>query len=414
MEDRRPVSGDAGPVDESGAALRRLDVGLLIVLWVGTLLGWRLLRDRMPTHFGPTGAPDRWTTHGTGGLLLWLLLPVLALLASLGLRWAGRHTVANPSVWNIPRKREFLALDPRTRSPIIARLLRFLAVVMVTTTMLLGISQLAVFLSATGRDDSAVVAVWTVFGLTALILLLALRLARKVSREIDDAARTSRGDLPVARMVALLAIPAALGLAACAGSSAPEAGEQMPVRAYPESGVAPDPAEALREELLAMGAEDQSIRQGLTPETIADTAFVGRLMRTDSALSLRFREIVAEHGWPDASRVGPEAVHAAFLIVQHTPFDAFREAMLPHVERSVRDGVLDGQDYAVMFDRIRTHRGEPQRYGTQYSMVDGALRRDPVEDPERLDDRRAGLGLMPIAEYERLLSEFYDAPIAED
>ena len=59
---------------------------------------------------------------------------------------------------------------------------------------------------------------------------------------------------------------------------------------------------------------------------------------------------------------GREAVHAAFLIVQHTPFDEFREAMLPHVERDVRRGVLDGQDYATMVDRIRARRGRPEAF----------------------------------------------------
>ena len=187
--------------------------------------------------------------------------------------------------------------------------------------------------------------------------------------------------------------------------------EPMPVRAYPESGLAQHPDSALRAELLAMGEEDQAVRQGLSPETFQDTAFMRRLMRTDSALSMRLREIIDQRGWPDAQRVGADAVDAAFLVVQHSPFPEFLIEVLPHVERDVRAGVLDAQSYAMMFDRVRVQSGRPQRYGTQYSLVDGAMVQDPVEDPANLDARRADLGLVPIAEYERLLSEHYSVEV---
>ena len=205
---------------------------------------------------------------------------------------------------------------------------------------------------------------------------------------------------------------ALLLVAACGGrTGSPEA---MPVRAYPESGVAVHPDSALRTELLAMGERDQAVREGLTPETFQDTAFVFRMIRADSALSLRLREIIDAHGWPDADRLGADAVHAAFLIVQHSPFPDFLVQVLPYVEADVRAGRLDGQDYAAMVDRVRDQRGEPQLYGTQYDLVDGVLVRSPVEDPANLDARRAELGLMPIAEYERILGELYQAEVRSE
>lgn len=145
-----------------------------------------------------------------------------------------------------------------------------------------------------------------------------------------------------------------------------------------------------------------------------DTALLARMERGDSARSIRLREIIAAHGWPDARRVGRDAVEAAFLVVQHTPFDDFREAMLPDVEASVRAGVLEAQSYANMVDRVRLHRGQRQLYGQQYSLVDGVLVRDPVEDPANLDARRAELGLIPIEEYERILGEFYGAEVRSE
>lgn len=167
-------------------------------------------------------------------------------------------------------------------------------------------------------------------------------------------AGTGRGASSAILVWALLIV---FGACTPTATSAPGTPEPVPARAYPESAAAADPDSALRAELIALGREDQAVRTGLSPEMIQDPAFVRRLVRTDSALSIRLREIVATSGWPDPARVGRSAVHAAFLIVQHTPFDDFREAMLPHVERDVRAGVLEGQDYAAMVDRIRTHRG---------------------------------------------------------
>ena len=195
----------------------------------------------------------------------------------------------------------------------------------------------------------------------------------------------------------------------CAGR--PEA---MPVRSYPESGVVEHPDSALRRELLAMGVEDQAVREGLTPETFADTAFMFRMMRTDSSLSVRLREILASHGWPDANRLGNDAAHAAFLIVQHSPFPELLREALPYVEADVRAGRLDAQDYAALVDRVREQRGELQLYGTQYELVDAVMVRSPVEDPAGLDRRRAELGLMPISEYERLLAELYQVEVRSE
>lgn len=286
---------------------------------------------------------------------------------------------------------------------------------------MLAFVQLAMYRSATGAGVEGGLTV-VLLALVGFVVAYALWTARRASRLIEQAVRN--GGRMAGTMIALACL---LVASACGpGYGADEPGrepapepaseptsppEAMPARAYPEPGAAVDPDSALRAELIEMGREDQRVRTGLTPEMIADTAFVRRLMRTDSALSIRLREMIETHGWPDAERVGQSAVHAAFLIVQHSPFDDFRQAMLPHVEQDAKAGVLDAQDYAAMVDRIRTHRGEPQLYGTQYSLVDGYLIRDPVENADDLERRREELGLMPVAEYERLLADFYGAEV---
>lgn len=156
----------------------------------------------------------------------------------------------------------------------------------------------------------------------------------------------------------------------------------------------------LAEEVRQMGVADQAVRDGLGPATIQDTAFLGRMARSDSSRSRRLRGLVEERDWPRSADVGEEAAEAAFLVVQHSPFQDWQEAMLPHIEKAVRAGDLDPQDYALLFDRVRVQRGRPQRFGTQLSQgSDSLLHVDQLEDTAAVDSLRADLGLPPLDAY---------------
>jgi len=195
---------------------------------------------------------------------------------------------------------------------------------------------------------------------------------------------------------AALAITAAMLLGACGDAD------------RPPSELAPEPwTPTLADELRAMGTVDQEVRAGFGPESVADTAFMGRMARADSAHSRRLRELVEEHGWPRSSEVGPEAAEAAFLVVQHTPFEDWQRSMLPHVERAVRAGDLDGQDFALLYDRVQVKAGHPQRYGTQLRPEDGKLHLDSLEDTAVVDTLRAGLGMPPLDTYLEAVEEAY-------
>lgn len=169
--------------------------------------------------------------------------------------------------------------------------------------------------------------------------------------------------------------------------------------------------DSVRAALVGMGAEDQSIRQGLTPETMQDTVFLREMMRSDSARSLRLREIVDRYGWPDSTKVGPDAAQAAFLILQHSPLESFQKELLPTLEERARAGTMPRDEVAMLVDRVRMHDGTPQRYGTQFDMVDGRLVLYRVEDMAGLAERRRAMDLPPMEEYVRILEETYGMPV---
>jgi hypothetical protein len=70
---------------------------------------------------------------------------------------------------------------------------------------------------------------------------------------------------------------------------------------------------------------------------------------------------------------------------------------------AVADGEASPGNLAYLEDRVRVHDGRPQLYGTQFTVADGELQPSPIEDPQRLDARRAAAGLDTFAAYEALM-----------
>jgi len=167
----------------------------------------------------------------------------------------------------------------------------------------------------------------------------------------------------------------------------------------------------LRDELIRLGMADQAARLGFNVETATDTARLRVVLGIDSSLTNRLRRIVAERGWPGRSLVGQDAADAAFLIVQHSPSDPFQRDMLPVLTAAADSGEAAAADVAMLTDRVLTHEGRPQLYGTQFRIVDGGLEPFAIEDPAHLDARRQRAGLLPMAEYVEILRRTYSGPV---
>lgn len=168
----------------------------------------------------------------------------------------------------------------------------------------------------------------------------------------------------------------------------------------------------LRSELERLGREDQAGRDGIAAAAAAnDTLFLKRMMAGDSARTARLREIVATHGWPGRALVGEAGARAAWLILQHSDDTAFQQAMLPRLWDAAAAGDVSRPDVAMLTDRVLVRRGEPQRYGSSFSMLDGRLVADPIDDPSGLEARRAEVGLPPMSEYVAAMRKLYGVPV---
>jgi len=167
----------------------------------------------------------------------------------------------------------------------------------------------------------------------------------------------------------------------------------------------PVAAAALRAELLARAAADQRARNALPPSPASEQ--VAALEAIDRSNTARLRQVLTVHGWPGYATVGEDGSNAAWLLVQHAT-DDLREYALPLLADAVSRNDASLRDLAYLIDRVRLRRGEPQLYGTQYWVTEEqGLELYQVEDPERLDERRAAAGLESHAEYDAHMRAAY-------
>jgi hypothetical protein len=181
---------------------------------------------------------------------------------------------------------------------------------------------------------------------------------------------------------------------------------------------------ALRQQLVAMEREDQTVRidmmralkkQGISfgdGNQLKDPKLqkvfeieTEKLTAADKKHRQRLKQIIKEHGWPGKSLAGREGGAAAWLIVQHSDADVKFQRRCLKLLASAPAGEVEAQHVAYLTDRVLVNENKPQRYGTQ--MGDNFKPR-PIENPEKVDQRRTEVGLPPLAEYLRGAKEAYE------
>ncbi len=173
-------------------------------------------------------------------------------------------------------------------------------------------------------------------------------------------------------------------------------------------------ADALRKELTERAAEDQSARAALLASPGSNE--VGdRVLRIDADNTAFMRSVLAECGWPRQSVVGEDAATAAWLLTQHADMDPQYQAM---AAQAMKYAVLAKEAspvrLALLVDRNRRLTDQPQVYGMQtFTGTDGVVRFFDIVTPERLDARRAEIGLVPFYCHALEVSrQNGDAPVA--
>ena len=122
----------------------------------------------------------------------------------------------------------------------------------------------------------------------------------------------------------------------------------------------------------------------------------------DQANTAWLKAEIERDGWFTISRFGKAGDSAAFLLVQHADLDRpFQAKVLQILEPLVASQETQPKNYAYLYDRVAVGQGRPQRYGTQGRCTGpGVWSPNDVEAADKLDERRASVGLGPEAEYQ--------------
>jgi hypothetical protein len=120
----------------------------------------------------------------------------------------------------------------------------------------------------------------------------------------------------------------------------------------------------------------------------------------DSINLIKVKSILDKYGWLGTDVVGWQGNATLFLVIQHSD-QATQEKYLPIMREAVKSGKAQGNDLALLEDRVALGQGKRQIYGSQ-------IGRDPetqiyyvspLEDPDNVDKRRAEVGLGLLSDY---------------
>lgn len=162
---------------------------------------------------------------------------------------------------------------------------------------------------------------------------------------------------------------------------------------------------AISSEIQRMAREDQRAR------TAGDAAVTAAI---DQKNRMRLLEIVRQIGWPSKTKVGGDASHSAWLLVQHADDEpSFQRSCLNLMKAAPSDEV-EPEDIAYLEDRIAINEDRPQLYGTQWKVdQDGIYVPEDILDPDHIDQHRAAMGMDPFAEFSEAMQAMYQDWLAK-
>lgn len=170
---------------------------------------------------------------------------------------------------------------------------------------------------------------------------------------------------------------------------------------------------SLPDELSTMVAIDQSLRDRWDysdiPQNAKSEAELPRIIQqtnlVDRVNTRRLKRIVQACGWPKKSVYGDLTVGNAWLLAQHADIE-FQRFVLPKIEEAVANAETPADHLAFLLDRIATHDGKPQLYGTQLVQkgpCEWAF--GPLDDRETVDARRKAIGWPTLDAYMELIKK---------
>lgn len=165
----------------------------------------------------------------------------------------------------------------------------------------------------------------------------------------------------------------------------------------------------LQIKLQLMCDKDQEIRElwvnhrGLESEQ----EHIDLMLLIDSENEKSVELIIQTYGWPGYNLVGKEGSNNMWVLVQHLSNFELQKKCLLLLEEAVEKNDADPINLAYLKDRVLMYEGKKQIYGTQLIIKDNQLEFYPIEDIERVNERRLNIGMGSLEEYLEGAKEAY-------
>ncbi|CAA7621125.1 conserved hypothetical protein [Magnetospirillum sp. LM-5] len=156
----------------------------------------------------------------------------------------------------------------------------------------------------------------------------------------------------------------------------------------------------MRDHLLQLAEQESKLRHRLALSGELLEGYHPEIRAIHEANARELELAIDDEGWPTADEIGDDALEAAFLIALNAMSrPSFQRRCLTHMKMAANRGEIPARHAAMLEDRIRVLEGRPQIYGTQLDWdEDGHLAPLPIDAEESLDQRRAKVGLPPLAQ----------------
>jgi hypothetical protein len=144
----------------------------------------------------------------------------------------------------------------------------------------------------------------------------------------------------------------------------------------------------------------------------ATEQMTSRVALADQRIDEFFKATLRRCGWPGRSKVGQEAAMGFAMMVVNSdgniPLQRYSRWLME--KEMAMKGEVPRELFAILTDKLLLAEMKPQRYGTQ---LDFSFKARPIEDKDTVDQLRAQMGMMPLAEYEETVRDLYETAKAK-
>jgi len=173
----------------------------------------------------------------------------------------------------------------------------------------------------------------------------------------------------------------------------------------------PTPNKKLKQDLLKMATKQHDALVEMVEKDKAKESDRDKLHKLYQDHALKLCELLKTNGWPTTASVDQDGVLAAFQILKSAGTFELQRDLLPVIVAVIKKDPIQKREFAGLYDRLRVGAGMKQLFGTQAVTMNGFLVLYPVEDPAKVDARRAEFGLAPLDMYIKSLERTYGKPL---